>query len=214
MCTICAGSGSLLTLRRYPSNLLKAQSFKLHYSIIFMLLVPTINIFSQYTLLNKMGTEAIPSIFYTNPELSIWAVVTTLLGSIGEELGWRGYVYRRLRQEMKPLHSAALCALMWGVWHFPKIFNGGLLTYLTFTLSVIPLGTLMCYVTERANLSLLPAIIMHTIANLAFMYFLFKRESSYGHLISFAVLYLLIVLIRFLDPDYFSMEPQAELKEA
>lgn len=41
----------------------------------------------------------------------------------GEEFGWRGYLQPRLFPS-RPLLSAAITGLIWGVWHYPLILRG------------------------------------------------------------------------------------------
>lgn len=40
-----------------------------------------------------------------------------ILGPLGEELGWRGYVLKELQVIYSPLRSACIVGIVWGLWH-------------------------------------------------------------------------------------------------
>lgn len=64
----------------------------------------------------------------------------------------------------------------------------------------------MTYVNDRANGSIVPSIIFHTVLNLSFMYLLFERETIIGYLISILFLSIISLFIRFIDTEYFKPE--------
>lgn len=47
----------------------------------------------------------------------------SMISSIGEELGWRGYLVPRLVQAKIP-QPFVLSGVIWAVWHFPPVFSG------------------------------------------------------------------------------------------
>jgi uncharacterized protein len=67
-------------------------------------------------------------------QMVIIAIVSTPI-VWGEEFGWRGYLQVRLFAE-KPLWSAVVTGLIWGVWHYPMILMG-------YLFSGNPLGLLL-----------------------------------------------------------------------
>ena len=44
-------------------------------------------------------------------------------GTVGEELGWRGFLLPRLRKHYGPLTAAWVMGSLWSVWHLPAWFN-------------------------------------------------------------------------------------------
>jgi len=48
-------------------------------------------------------------------------VVSTFTNSLGEELGWRGYLLRRLRRTMSWRKSTVVIGLVWALYHLPLI---------------------------------------------------------------------------------------------
>jgi uncharacterized protein len=79
-------------------------------------------------------------LFIVAPQLLLSAILATPV-LLGEELGWRGYLQRRLDPE-RPLRAAVLTGLIWGIWHYPLVLAGyeypgypltGLATFPVFT---------------------------------------------------------------------------------
>ena len=46
-------------------------------------------------------------------------------GSLGEELGWRGYALNELQKKMSPLMAALVIGVLWGFWHTQLWFFSG-----------------------------------------------------------------------------------------
>lgn len=46
------------------------------------------------------------------------------IGALGEEVGWRGYLHKRLDPALAPLASSALVGVLWGAWHMGLWANG------------------------------------------------------------------------------------------
>lgn len=46
------------------------------------------------------------------------------VGALGEEVGWRGYLHKRLDPALAPVVSSALVGALWGVWHVGLWANG------------------------------------------------------------------------------------------
>ncbi|OBZ14889.1 hypothetical protein A8L34_13460 [Bacillus sp. FJAT-27264] len=78
-----------------------------------------------------------------------------LIGGVGEELGWRGYMLTRLIDARVP-QPILLSGLIWGVWHLPLILAGNYysgpypaLSVILFMISVTSMG----YVIGRIRLT-------------------------------------------------------------
>lgn len=197
------GLAALLTVRALKLSYTPELRLGLHLSALLCLLVPLTAIGGQHLLLEWLGRPAVASAFFATLPLVGLALTATLLGSIAEEIGWRGYLYSTLRTQLQPWFAGAITGLLWGLWHFTKIFSLGLEYYLLFTLSVIPLSILMSYLNDKARRSLLPSIVLHTVFNLASMWLLFERETAAGYLVMTAGLGLILAIVRVFDPLYF-----------
>jgi hypothetical protein len=87
-------------------------------------------------------------------------------GSLGEELGWRGYALNELQKKMSPLKAALIIGVLWGFWHTPLWFFSGyvgleLLKYsVLFMIAVLGISVIIT-VFYNLNHNLIVPIIIH-----------------------------------------------------
>ena len=106
----------------------------------------------------------------------VYGPVINLFFAIGEEIGWRGFLYPALRQRMSTLPACLLVGAIWGLWHTPINLMGhnygtsypgfpwlGILGMCLFTTSA---GTFLAWLSERSG-SLWPAALAHGTINAA-----------------------------------------------
>lgn len=119
-------------------------------------------------------------------------VIGIFTGSLGEELGWRGYLLPRLR-EMGEGKALLVSGLIWAVWHLPLMllttqYHAGQNLWLyfpLFMLAAIGMGSAIGYTRLRTE-SVWPAVMMHTAANLAwniYRYF-YTSNSTWAEVVS------------------------------
>lgn len=109
--------------------------------------------------------------------LPLSGVTTGIVGSIGalgEEIGWRTYLYPKLESLMGPVGSVIVGGIIWGVWYYPAIYMGhGFGTgywgapwsgFFVFTFSCVTRGALLYLLTKKTG-SVWPAAIMHAVNN-------------------------------------------------
>ncbi|GMX66552.1 hypothetical protein Elgi_58240 [Paenibacillus elgii] len=89
-----------------------------------------------------------------------------LIGSFGEEVGWRGYMLTRLMDARVP-RPVLVSGLVWGVWHLPLMVAGVyyagpflLLSILLFMVTVTSFGYVMAYLRLTSG-SIWPAVFLH-----------------------------------------------------
>ncbi|HHV42805.1 MAG TPA: CPBP family intramembrane metalloprotease [Clostridiaceae bacterium] len=193
---------ALITIKKFDIDYKPKFKLNFHPSIFLAVLLPVVNLGAIIFFNNMTHNPTITSKFYQSVPLIIATIVTTLLGSIGEEIGWRGYLYNSLSENMNKTKSAALSGLMWGIWHFTKIFNIGFLVYLVFSISMIPFSLVLNYMNDKADGSIIPSILCHTVMNLGVMLLLFERENIYFHLISLAGFIIFVLLIKLFDKNH------------
>ncbi len=112
----------------------------------------------------------VPTLFAApDKRVPLLMFVVVAFGTFVEELGWTGFVTRRLRGRLSPLALGLVVGVLWGAWHFLGDFTGSRALYgplfplhfLTFWL--IPLTTfrvLIVWVYDHTE-SLLLAQLMH-----------------------------------------------------
>lgn len=103
------------------------------------------------------------------------ALLTILLASVIEEIGWRGYGEDSVAQYHSWFAESIIFGAVWACWHLPLFWIGG--TYhcglremgaiymINFLVSVIPLGFITTWVYVRNNRSMLACIIFHLFVN-------------------------------------------------
>lgn len=103
------------------------------------------------------------------------ALLTIVLASVIEELGWRGYGEDSVAQYCTWFKESIIFGIVWSLWHLPLFFiegtyHGGLselgpLYVLNFLVSVIPLGFITTWVYVKNNRSMLACIVFHFFVN-------------------------------------------------
>lgn len=90
-------------------------------------------------------------------------VIINTIFTLGEELGWRGFLYNETKQ-MGFWKSNLLIGIIWGLWHAPLILQGhnypdypvaGVFMMVVFC---VPLGYIMAYLRAKTNSVLAPAL--------------------------------------------------------
>lgn len=140
---------------------------------LWFLLNPSAFDLSMSTLAAGLGREpeALRPLIYSQILLGAAAgPAINFIPTLGEELGWRGYLLPRLRRLLSPRLALLVTGVIWGLWHAPMIALGhnygtgyagapwgGILMMVLFCVGV---GALMGYVSVRAD-SALPAALAH-----------------------------------------------------
>lgn len=89
--------------------------------------------------------------------------------ALGEEIGWRGYLYPAFRETFSSLHSHLLTGLIWSLWHLPLNLQGynfgstylgapwlGLVAMFVFCFSI---GVLLSFMMEKTGSLWAPALL-------------------------------------------------------
>lgn len=103
------------------------------------------------------------------------ALLTILLASVIEEIGWRGYGEDSVAAYCSWFTESVIFGFVWALWHLPLFwidgtYHAGLrelgaLYVLNFLVSVSPLGFLTTWVYVKNNRSMLACIIFHLFVN-------------------------------------------------
>ncbi len=104
--------------------------------------------------------------------ISIVNLLPGMLMSLGEEIGWRGFLVPELAKGSGAQKAALYSGLIWFAWHLPGIWLGGYgagqtpLAYrlFCFALLVISGGVIFAWLRLRSG-SLWPVVILHAVHN-------------------------------------------------
>ena len=99
-----------------------------------------------------------------------------LFYGIGEEVGWRGFLYPALRRPRRRTLTAALLVVpFWAFWHLPLFFATesyramGLSGAVGWLVSLASGSVLTAWLTDRAKGSVLPAAVLHAVLDVFFL---------------------------------------------
>ena len=95
-------------------------------------------------------------------------------GLLGEELGWRGYMNRKLEPLVGTLGTCLIGGIIWGLWHFPIDISNYLGGYGSFSFSMKSafgrlvlltcFGVFLMWLTKKTD-SIFPAVVAHFMFN-------------------------------------------------
>ncbi|MEQ5792985.1 CPBP family intramembrane metalloprotease [Muricauda sp. NFXS6] len=180
-----------LKIKKRPISSLPWSLKNLKY-VKFSYLIPLLYVSIAYVLLwlfgfaNFMNPETITEwsnelgIAESNQPLVIAVMVILLLtvgvvknlgSTLGEEIGWRGFLIFELRKVMSFKALAMVSGVIWAVWHYPVInliYGRGenlLMHTSAFTIMIIGISVILAYFTFKSK-SLWPAAIYHSVHNI------------------------------------------------
>ena len=102
------------------------------------------------------------------------ALLTILLASIIEEVGWKGYCEDSIGSYMNWFWESMIFGALWSLWHLPLIFIQGTyqaglmadpLYVVNFFISGIPLGFIITWVYLASDRSILACMVFHLFVN-------------------------------------------------
>jgi membrane protease YdiL (CAAX protease family) len=98
-------------------------------------------------------------------------VITYLATSLGEEIGWRGFLVPELAKQMSYTKLSLLSGLIWAAWHSPLLlfadYNAGTNRWYAmscFTVMIVATSFLFAWLRLRSG-SLWPAVVLHASHN-------------------------------------------------
>ena len=104
--------------------------------------------------------------------------------SLGEEIGWRGYLLPALLERFGPLRASLVLGLFWAVWHLPLFSIPGTaqssIPFGYFAANLVAFSVIYTVLFRRTQGSLLPALLLHTMtdASLAMAGLVFPVSSE------------------------------------
>ena len=111
--------------------------------------------------------------YYITQEIVSGVTVAPFINMIlgmGEEIGWRGYLYPELSKKYSPLKAHLLMGFIWGFWHTPinmtgynyglKYFGYPVVGIIAMSVFCFSAGVMLSWLTEKTG-SIFPASLMH-----------------------------------------------------
>jgi len=111
-----------------------------------------------------------PPARWLHPPVTAQHIAAMVVFSIGEELGWRGFLQPRLAARFGHVRGALMVGVVWGIWHLAySVTPQGELDLITFALLLIKLplwSVIIAWAMSRAQGSLAVALAVHAGAHL------------------------------------------------
>lgn len=143
-----------------------------------------------------MGFSAQQLLLISILQIVLIGPVINLIPTMGEELGWRGYLLPKLRELYSDRSALVLTGIIWGLWHTPIIAMGhnyglnywgypwlGILAMIVFC---VVLGVIEGYVSIRLK-SAIPAAMIHSAVNAGAGLPLLMVKAGYNPLLGPAI---------------------------
>lgn len=103
-------------------------------------------------------------------------LIVAVVAALAEEPGWRGYALDRLMMVRSPLAAGLVVGLAWTAWHLPFYFIAGTiqqeagvgsLDFWSDMITRLPLAVLFTWIYVNTGRSILAAVLLHAVDNLA-----------------------------------------------
>ncbi len=139
----------------------------------------------DFAIWDTVGVEK--NMLWLMPIALIISSVTYSFAGLGEEIGWRGYMYPLLEKMMGESKAVIVGGIIWGVWHYPLLYMGHnfgtdylgapWLGFLVFTIYCIAVGQIFYFIKKKTK-SVWIAGFMHAIHNSVASMGLFKMALT------------------------------------
>ena len=131
---------------------------------LFAGLIPVSVVLFFYYLGTWIGVDSLdPQILVLALITSPLAIFSASLTAVGEEIGWRGFLWPLLRKKRSFLQTAILVGAIWWLYHVPLILFGWYGTIgglAAFTVGIVGFTLFVGVLTDRSR-SLWPSVIAH-----------------------------------------------------
>ncbi len=120
--------------------------------------------------------------------ITIVNLIPAMILSLGEELGWRGFLVPELAQRLGYRKAGWISGLVWGAWHLPGILSGSYAASGTpvwfqlfcFMILVISTAMILAWLRMKSN-SIWPAAVFHATHNGVIQMFFNRITSDTGN---------------------------------
>lgn len=189
------------------------------YFLIFPSMLDT-NLTQLNEMLDLMGPKSLTAInmlVIAILQVILIGPIINIIPTLGEELGWRGYLLPKLRELHSDRIALVITGVIWGVWHLPAIVMGhnygtnyvgypwlGVLAMIIFC---IILGIIEGYATIKLE-SVIPAAMIHSTINAGAAIPILLANKEYNTLIGPAITglaggipFIILAIILFIKVD-------------
>lgn len=142
------------------------------------------------------GCPALPEAqFFSVAEVSAF-ILMFFIGAVGEELGWQGYAYGRLRDRWSSLESGVILGVVWALWHVvPFVEMGRSGDWIVWhSLCMVAMRVVIVWLFVNTGQSVFIAVLFHTMSNIPYG-ILPNYGAYYDPMVSFLILAMAAAII-------------------
>lgn len=154
---------------------------------------PELIIFKKLAVTSGMKESfAVTILIISIAQVTFLGPIINLIPTLGEELGWRGYLLPKLREFISDRSALIITGIIWGLWHIPVIVMGHnygkdyigypWLGILAMTVFCVELGMIEGYISMKLK-SAIPAAMIHSTVNAGAALPLYLIKDGYNTLI-------------------------------
>ncbi|MEL1136045.1 type II CAAX endopeptidase family protein [Desulfitobacterium sp. THU1] len=154
---------------------------------------PELSVLTEMLAASDRGGISAPNLLLlTILQVALLGPVVNIIPTLGEELGWRGYLLPKLRELYSDRAALVITGVIWGIWHLPVIVMGhnygteyigypwlGILAMIIFC---VVLGIVEGYATIKMD-SAIPAAMIHSTVNAGAALPVYLTVSGYNPLL-------------------------------
>lgn len=174
-------------------------------SILWLLLsfiIPVAIVAITSAIMSVYGKPYIPNSYPV--KLLTITVLGALIGCIGEEIGWRGFMQPSFNRKHSLFSSAVFTGILWGAWHFGKLTSYGILGYLLFILLITEFSVMMAWIYSKSNRNMICMVLFHLGVNISSILLLTGREGIMFYTVACTISTLICLVLVLVDRKKFS----------
>lgn len=172
--------------------------------LLLSFMIPAIVVASSSAILSVLGKAYVSNVY--SSRLIIVTIIGLLIGSIGEEIGWRGFMLPSFNRKYSLFSSAVFTGILWGAWHFFKLAAYGIMGYLLFILLISEFTLMMAWIYSRTNRNMLCMVLFHLGVNTSSLFLLTGREGIMFYSVACIISTLICLVIVLADRKKFSVK--------
>jgi membrane protease YdiL (CAAX protease family) len=121
-------------------------------------------------------------------------IIGILIGAVGEEIGWRGFLQPTLEKKHSILITSIIVGTIWGLWHIGHYKNGILFMtgFLFFTISA---SIIIAWLLRKTQFNIILAAVFHIAINLGFIVFFKNSLTDSKMMIVNGIVWLIPVIV-------------------
>ena len=170
--------------------------------LLLSVFIPVVIVCGSALILSALGEPYVSSTFGSAVPFII-VTAASIIGCIGEEVGWRGFMLPAFHKKHSLFLSSVFTGLLWGAWHFGKIALFGIIGYLLFIVMVTEWTVLMAWIYVKTGKELLAMIKFHLTVNICSMFLLNNREGILFYAVATIIGGILCMIVILKDKQIF-----------